>query len=139
MARALGMAAAGVLATSCAQVGDTGLAGGMAAAAKDQIMLVRSEPPSFGFQRLATQSRVFPDMELFVSQHGLPNFLAEMGNKDRRYFILYYLKDREAFACRTRSGNGKAVEIAGPYPITVREFHLLDGFRRDPSRTPVNL
>lgn len=139
MARLLGMAAAGVLATSCAPGGDHWLAGGMAAAANDQIMLVRSEPPSFGFQRLATQSRVFPDMELFVSQHGLPNFLAEMGNKDRRYFILYYLKDREAFACRTRSGNGQAVEFAGPYPITAREFRLLDGFRRDPSHKPAEL
>lgn len=139
MARALGLAAAGVLGMSCTQVGDGWMTGGMAAAAKDQIMLVRSEPPSFGFQRLATQSRVFPDMELFVSQHGLPNFLAETGNQDRRYYILYYLKDREAFACRTRSGNDRAVEFAGPYPITAREFRLLDGFRRDPSRTPANL
>ncbi len=110
--------------------------GSMSAAAKDQIMLVRQDPPSFGYQRLTTQTVVYPDMGIFVSKHGLPNFLAETGNSDRRYFILYYLSDREAFACRTRSGSTASVEFAGPYPITDREFRLLDGFRRDPSRKP---
>ena len=99
-------------------------------------MLVRNEPPSFGFQRLTTQSAVYPDLQVFVSQRGLPNFLAETGTGDRRYFILYYLADREAFACRTRPENQRSVEFAGPYPITDREFRLLDGFRRDPTRRP---
>jgi hypothetical protein len=131
------MVAAAAMGFSCTQMGDSLLLGGMSAAAKDQIMLVRQEPPSFGYQRLATQTVVYPDLGIFVSQHGVPNFLAETGNSDRRYFILYYLNDREAFACRTRSGRTAGVEFAGPYPITDREFKLLDGFRRDSSRRTV--
>ncbi|MES2657299.1 MAG: hypothetical protein V4689_01715 [Verrucomicrobiota bacterium] len=128
-----------MIAISCSQVGNTLLLGSEAAAAKDQIMLVREEPPSFGFQRLATQSGIYPDLQVFVTKHGLPNFLAETGNRDRKYFILYYLSDREAYACRTRVENREAVEFAGPYPITDKEYRLLDDFRRDPSQKPAKL
>jgi hypothetical protein len=110
----------------------------MSAAAKNQIMLVRQDPPSFGYQRLEYQSRAYPDLAFFVSKHGQPDFLAETGERNRQYFILYYLKDREAFACRTTSA-AQSVEFAGPYPITDKEFRLLDGFRRDPSKKPTNL
>jgi hypothetical protein len=132
----LGVAAAGAVMGSCTQVGDTWMLGSMSAAAHDQIMLVRKDPPSFGYQRLATQTVLYPDLGLFVTQHGLPNFLAETGNSDRRYFILYYLAERKAFACRTRTPNTHSVEFAGPYPITDREYRLLDNFRKDPSRQP---
>lgn len=111
--------------------------GTSSSAAKDQIMLVRKEPPSFGFQRLASQSGVYPDIGVFVQAHGLPDFLAETGNQERRYFILYYLRERHAFACRTRARGTQAVEFAGPYPITDREYRLLQAFRRDPSHRPV--
>lgn len=97
-------------------------------------MLVRKEPPSFGFRRLAIQAVAYPDLQVFVSQKGLPNFLAETGTGNRRYFILYYLAAREAFACRTQPESQRSVEFAGPYPITDREFRLLDAFRRDPGR-----
>jgi hypothetical protein len=128
----LGLLGAGVFASSCAPVGESW----MSAVAKNQMMLVRSEPPSFGFERLTTQSNTFPDIAVFISRQGLPDFLAETGNQDRRYLILYYLKKREAFACRTGSGKSRAVEFAGPYPITDKEYRLLDGFRRDPSKRP---
>lgn len=130
------LVASGILMNSCTQVGDSWVLGNMAAAAHDQIMLVRSEPPSFGFRRMASQARVYPDIAVFVSQRGLPDFLAETGSRERQYFILYYLKDREAFACRTRPEGGESVQFAGPYPITDREFSLLDNFRRDPNRKP---
>jgi len=122
----------GLLMASCAQVEESW----RSAVAKDQMMLVRSEPPSFGYQRLETKSQTYPDLGVFVSQKGLPDFLAETGNQNRRYLILYYLKKRQAFACRTRSGDNRAVEFAGPYPITDKEFRLLDEFRRDPSLKP---
>ena len=99
-------------------------------------MLVRRDPPSFGYYRLSSQAQTYPDIGVFVASRGVPDFLAETGNSDRHYFILYYLKNREAYACRTRSGSTTGVEFAGPYPITAREFKLLDGFRRDPSRKP---
>jgi len=131
------MAGTALLMASCAPAGDAWMMSSMTAAAKDQIMLVREAPPSFGYQRLVTLSRLYPELGAFVTKRGLPDFLAETGDQEGYYFILYYLKDRKAFACRTRSGKGQAVEFAGPYPITTREFHLLDGFRRDPNRRPV--
>ena len=133
--RTLGVVAGGLLACSCAQVGESW----RSAVAKDQMMLVRREPPSFGYHRLATQSHTYPDLAVFVSQRGLPDFLAETGTQDSHYLILYYLKKRQAFACRTRPGTNLAVEFAGPYPITDKEFRLLDGFRRDPGKTPEGL
>lgn len=133
------MATAGLVAfsSSCTHVGNSWLPGTMATASNNQIMLVRAEPPSFGYQRLSSQSDYYPDLALFVSKRGLPNFLAETRNKDRHYFILYYLGDREAYACRSPSARSHAVEFAGPYPITDREFKMLDGFRKDPTRVPV--
>jgi hypothetical protein len=127
-------AAGGLLLTSCARVGDSWVASASASAAKDQIMLVRESPPSFGYRRLITQMREYPHIAVFVGQRGIPDFLAETGSDARSYFIFYYLTERQAFACRTRPGVRSAVEFAGPYPITDREFRLLDGFRRDPSR-----
>jgi hypothetical protein len=136
-ARALGLAVAVSLVTSCGPIADHLVEGGMAAAAKDQIMLVRQDPPSFGYQRLEMEMRAYPDLAALVAKRELPDFLAETGNSERRYFILYYLKDRQAYACRTREGTKRGgVEFAGPYPITDGEFRLLDGFRRDLSRQP---
>ncbi|RYD29396.1 MAG: hypothetical protein EOP87_18455 [Verrucomicrobiaceae bacterium] len=128
-------AVAGMLLVSCSGVGN-GMLDGLSATPENQIMLIRKEPPSFGFQRLTVQSRVYPDLALFVNQKGLPDFLAETHNSDRHYFIIYYLGNREAFACRTRTAGSRNVEFAGPYPITDREYKLLDGFRKDPTKAP---
>jgi hypothetical protein len=117
------------LLASCGWVEAPWIPGSSAAAAKNQIMLIRQQPPSFGYRRLQAQGTEFRDLGVFVKQRGLPNFLAETGAGERRYFILYYLKNRQAFACRTRLDRGQAVEFAGPYPITDREFKLLNGFR----------
>jgi hypothetical protein len=133
------LAAVSAMAISCSQIGNTLIHGSEAAAAKDQIMLVRPEPPSFGYQRLLTQMNLFPDLGFFVSRHGVPNFLAETGSQGRKYFILYYLQERKAFVCRNRVDNAAAVEFAGPYPVTEREYKLLDTFRKDPSSTPKKL
>jgi len=131
------MIAAGVMATSCARVGNhSWVLGSPASAAHDQIMLVRESPPSFGYQRLVSQGAVYPDLGYFVKLHGPPDFLIETGKRSRRYFILYYLGNRQAFACRTRPGMAQAVEFAGPYPVKDQEYRLLDAFRKDPTRPP---
>ncbi len=119
-----------LLMSGCGVVSSPLLPGSEAAAAKNQIMLVRQNPPSFGFQRLSTQARSYPDISIFTNGRGIPDFLAETGRSERRYFIFYYLKEREAYACRTRIGNRGAVEFAGPYPITKNEYKLLDDLRR---------
>lgn len=122
--------------TSCVHVGDSWIPGTSASASNNQIMLVRAEPESFGYQRLTGQIRSHPDLGIFVEQRGLPDFLAETHNKDRHYFILYYLKERAAYACRTPVRGGKTVEFAGPYPITDREYKVLDGFRKTSQQPP---
>lgn len=138
-AHTLGLALLGILATSCTQIGESWMSKSMTAAAQNQIMLVRKEPPSFGYQRMEFQSETYPDMKLFVAKHGLPDFLAETGTPTRQYFILYYVDRRKAYACRTPAGSRNAVEFAGPYPITDREFRLLNDFRRDPSKASKKL
>ncbi|MEO5714693.1 MAG: hypothetical protein ABIT37_14495 [Luteolibacter sp.] len=134
MRTVLGSMAACLISVSCGVVEYPLIPGSQAALAKDQIMLVRKEPPSFGYQRLQTQAGSYPDLAVFVTKHGNPDFLAETGNWERRYFILYYLESRQAFACRTRSENHKAVEFAGPYPITPGEYKLLKGFQRNANK-----
>jgi hypothetical protein len=133
------LAAVSATAVSCSQIGNSLIHRSEAAAAKDQIMLVRQEPPSFGYQRLVTQMNQFPDLEFFVDRQGVPNFLAETGSQGRKYFILYYLRERKAFVCRNRVENPTTVEFAGPYPVTEREYKLLDAFRKDPSSKPRKL
>ena len=125
-----GGAAACFLLGSCATLDKTWMPGSAASAAQNQIMLVRKNPPSFGYSRLATRSKIYPDLGFFLKKKGLPDFLAETGDHDRQYFILYYLQERKAFACRTRAGHAEALEFAGPYPITSREYRLLNGFRQ---------
>jgi len=120
--------------SSCVQYSNAWMAGRTAAAAENRVMLVRSQPPSFGQHRLDYQSALYPDLALFLRKFGSPEFLAEMSNDDQHYLILYYLPKRQAYACRTKGRFGHEVEFAGPYPITKHEFELLDGFRRQAAR-----
>lgn len=99
--------------------------------ARDQMMLVRKEPPTFGHYRLTSLERIYPDLAIFLRKKGMPDFLAETTNRSRNYFIVYYLKPRQAFACRTRPGQRQSLEFAGPYPITDKEYKILNGFRSE--------
>jgi hypothetical protein len=123
----------GLLLASCATFDRPWIPGTSASMAQDQIMLVRKNPPSLGYRRLETQSEIYPDLGFFVSKKGLPDFMAETGDRNRHYFILYFLKAREAFACRTRPRNPGTVEFAGPYPVTDGEYRRLETFRRNQS------
>lgn len=135
-----GMAlAAGILITGCAHEGNTWLRGQETSATDNQMMLIRREPPSTGWVRLEQQAVRHPDVGAFLQMKGAPDFLAESNTGERRYMIFYYLKNRQAFACRMRNGRGGNVEFAGPYPITDREFQLLDGFRKGTLRPTQDL
>ncbi len=114
---------------ACTPIADGMLTRVEARVAHDQMMFVRNEPATFGYQRLLTLMRDHPDLAVFVNQRGMPDFLAETGDRSHRYMILYFLQSRQAFACRTISPRSKAVEFAGPYPITDSEFKTLDGIR----------
>ncbi len=119
-----------VAAPACMPLTDGMLTRVEARVAQDQMMLVWVDPPTFGYQRMLTLMGEFPDLGTFVNQKGLPDFLAETGDRSQRYMIIYYLSPRQAFACRTFSRGSNAVEFAGPYPITDREFKMLDGIRQ---------
>jgi hypothetical protein len=96
-----------------------------AGAARGHIMLVRQEPPSFGFERLTALSEHYPDLGIFIDRKGMPRYYAETKNSGDSYFILYYPIKRQAFACRTTSESARRVEFSGPYPVTPNELASL--------------
>ena len=110
---------------SCARFEESGLPGSAASMAHNQIMYVSKEMQTFGYYRLSTLSRTYPDLDFFVRRRGVPDFLAETSNAGRHYLIVYYLSDRQAYASRPRMGSRKALEFAGPYPITPKEVMVL--------------
>jgi hypothetical protein len=119
-----------VMLASCATYEESGLPGSAASMAHNQIMLVRADPETFGHYRLNTLLRIHPDLGLFVAKRGIPDFLAETSSDRQHYFILYYLKDREAFAARTRPQQRRRLEFAGPYPVTDSERQTLEQLRQ---------
>lgn len=118
------------LISSCSSFEESGWPGSASSMARNQIMLVCQEPATFGFYRLDTHLRNYPDLAHFISKRGLPDFLAEAYSGKQNYFIIYYLKDRQAFACRNRVTRPKNLEFAGPYPITDKESKLLHALQR---------
>lgn len=126
---------AGLLA-SCTTFEESGLPGSAASMAKDQIMLVRADPATLGYYRLTSQMRIHPDFDYFIKKRGTPDFLAETSDRYRSYFILYYLKERRAYACRTRIANPETMEFSGPYPITRQEMATLRDMRGEGADSP---
>lgn len=118
---------------SCSPSGGSGFLNGTTSAANNRIMLVRQNPPTFGLHRLIALSSHYPDLAAFINGKGLPDFLAETSKGDNRYLILYYLKERKAFACRTGSGASRQVEFSGPYPVTENEFRTLSKIGAHPA------
>jgi len=131
MVRGMEIAAACFLLGGCADFEESGLPGSASSMARNQMMLVRQEPPTFGYYRLTSLARIYPDLAFFIKNQGDPDFLAETDAASRDYFILYYLEPRHAYACRTRAGKKQGIEFAGPYPITDKEYRILNGFRSE--------
>ena len=117
----------------CATYEESGLPGSASSMARNQIMLVRKSPPSFGFSRLQAHVRLHPELEGFLKQRTLPDFLAETSDDSRTYFILYFLSEKEAFAFRTQPDDTLQLEASGPYPITRGEQKTLEDFRAQSS------
>ena len=114
-----------LVATSCAPTGSAGYLRRTNSEANDHIMLVRENPATFGFRRLDALAGYYPDLRFFIQRDGLPEFLAEIDKEENRYLILYYPASRQAFACRSGSGNSHQVEFSGPHPITDNELKTL--------------
>jgi hypothetical protein len=129
LAGGLGSVAVMGLMVSCSRFEESGLPGSASSMARNQMMFIREEPSTFGFYRLTSLSKIYPDLAFFVQKKGKPDFIAETTNRGQNYFILYYLEKRQAFACRTRPGQRGLIEFSGPYPITDKEYRTLDGFR----------
>lgn len=120
---------ASFLLASCGPAGRGWDAGWTERAARDRIMLVRNAPETLGHRRLVFQSAAHPNLDVFLKEKGLPDFIAETSSEDRQYLILYYLESKNAFACRTRRGLGETIDFAGPYVMTERETKLLRELR----------
>lgn len=123
------LACAALLCVACAPTTNFSYLQRTSASANDHIMLVRRDPPTFGFQRLSAHAIALPDLGVFLRQRGEPDFLAETDKRGNRYLILYYTKSGRAFACRTAGDGSRHVEFSGPYPITAGEARTLQGLR----------
>ncbi|WP_035608717.1 hypothetical protein [Haloferula sp. BvORR071] len=108
-------------------------------AAQDRIMLVRNSPETLGHRRLVFQSATHPDLKVFLSQKGLPDFIAETSSDDRQYLVLYYLDKRKGYICRTHRVENSEVVFAGPYNMTKRETGVLRELQHNSSQVPVTL
>ncbi len=113
----------------CASFEESGLPGSAASMARNQIMLVRKSPPSFGFSRLQAHVQTYPELDGFLRARALPDFLAETSDESRTYFILYFLENKQAYAFRTQPENRASIEASGPFPITEGERRTLEDFR----------
>ena len=117
---------------------ESGLPGSAASMAHNQIMLVSAQPEeTFGHYRLVSLMRIYPDLGVFTAKRGIPDFLAETSNRQQQYYILYYLKTRQAYAARTRPPQRNRLEFAGPYPVTEKEKRILEDLRK--KETPRSL
>lgn len=96
---------------------------------KDRIMYVREAPPTFGHFRIKALSSSHPDLATFISRKKSPEFLAETNKGDSHILILYYLGDRQQYACRCETGSSHKAEFSGPYPITDGEAKTLRELR----------
>jgi len=130
---------------SCARFEESGLPGSASSMAHNQIMMVNSEQATFGHYRLISLMKINQDLDLFVAKRGMPDFLAETSNSRQHYYILYYLKQRQAYAARTSSHPGR-LEFAGPYPVTEKEKKALRSLQGNqssdlgrPKRTPAGM
>lgn len=113
---------------SCSTFEESGLPGSASAMARDKMMLVREKPSTFGYYRLKSLIRSYPDIGVFVEDYGAPDFMAETKHEKFEYLIFYYLEKREAYVCKVRFKTRQA-QFAGPYPITDREVEILNEFR----------
>lgn len=119
------------LIVSCAPYRAAWKSGWTEKAANNSIMLVRAHPPTLGWKRLQYQSTLHPEFHEFLIHLGTPDCIAETTHTQRHYLILYYLKKRQAYSFRndTRSVS-KPIEVAGPYPISPKEYRLLSDFKQ---------
>jgi hypothetical protein len=125
-----------VLTSACRPVTDAWMTGWTGAQANDRIMLVRQEPRSLGYQRIQSQSVVYPDLGVFLGHRGMPDFLAESTASNRHFLILYYLDAKSAYACRAKAPSTREIEFSGPYLMTDREYKLLQGLKREGAGMP---
>jgi hypothetical protein len=66
-----------LLLSACGPVGRGWEAGWTERAAQDRIMLVRNAPETLGHRRLVYQSTAHPNLDVFLKEKGLPDFIEE--------------------------------------------------------------
>lgn len=99
--------------------------------ANDSIMLVIENPATLGWKRLQYHATLHPEFRAFIDKLGTPDCIAETTQSQRHYMILYYLDQRKAYSFRNDTRRvSKPIEVAGPYPITDKEYRLLSDFQK---------
>lgn len=99
--------------------------------ANDSIMLVIENPATLGWKRLQYHSTLHPEFREFIAKQGTPDCIAETTQSHRHYMILYYLERRQAYSFRNDTRRvSKPIEVAGPYPVSDKEYSLLSDFQK---------
>jgi hypothetical protein len=120
---------AAALTASCSDMGAAWNMNWTRSAARGRIMLVADHPQTLGLKRLESQSRLHPDLRLFLQINGRPDFLAETDSDGQRFLVFYYLDEEVAYAARIPRTKARGMKFDGPHPITAGEIELFGNLR----------
>jgi hypothetical protein len=118
------------LLVSCGTVSEVIHESSIAIGGHNQMMLVRQNPPSYGYQRMQVLGEIHQEIQVFLKVKNVPDFFAETFNTGEQYCLFYYLGKRHAYICRITGTGAKKVRFSGPYPVTDKELKLLSDFQR---------
>lgn len=100
--------------------------------ANDSIMIIDSSPATLGWKRLQYFTTLHPEFGTFLGQFGTPDCIAETTHSRQHYLIAYYLHNRQAYSFRNSTkAMSQPIEIAGPYPMSPKEYRLLRKLQKD--------
>jgi hypothetical protein len=103
--------------------------------ANDSIMIVRETPSTLGWKRLRYFSTLHPECKPYFARMGTPDCIAESTRARQHYLIVYYLDRRQAFSFRNNTrAVSQPIEVAGPFPITRKEYRLLHALKQSYDR-----
>jgi hypothetical protein len=104
--------------------------------ANDSIMIVDSSPATLGWKRLQYFTTLHPEFGTFLKQFGTPDCIAETTHSRQHYLVAYYLNNRQAYSFRNNTkAISQPIEVAGPYPMSPKEYRLLRSLQKDFERS----
>ena len=115
----------------CTLLGGPSLPGTGDSAARDRILHVTEDPPSFGFKRLTQHAAASAALKEFLEARGHPDFIIEDTGLVSRKLVLYYVKPDQAYLLSIKKGlTAQKFDVSGPEPIGKRTRELFDALTK---------